>query len=144
MARTLTTANSVFYITIPGVFSSPQKVQGYSTDAAWDTDSIQPTEVMIGVDGKKSSGFTPRLKAQTITLQADSQSNDLFDKWYEAMRSVYDDYTADAVIEVPGLGFSYHMTNGSLTGYKPLAGAGKVLTARPFIITWEDITRSAI
>jgi hypothetical protein len=117
-------ANAVLMLSIGTLFPTPQPVQGFAPES------------MIGVDGLKSDGFVFALIPQTITLQADSASNALFDIWWTQMQAAQDVYLASGVIRLPSVAMKYGMTDGSLTGYKPIASAKKLLQPRTYEITW--------
>lgn len=136
---TLTSANSEFTLTIPGAFAGPVVVQGYATDDAFGSEDVNPAEAKIGVDGRKSSGFTPYLVKMLVHLQADSPANAIFDQWNGAMQAAVDDLPAsEGVISSPSLGIAWSLTNGSLTRFKPIPDAKKMFEARTFEITWES------
>lgn len=139
MARTLTAANSVYMLTIAGLYPAPQQLQGYSADAAFETDASEPSEVQIGVDGFVSAGYTPFLTRQTITLQASSASVDIFEAWLAAQKAARDVYYADATIELPSVNKTYILTQGTITSVMAIPGTRKVLQPRSFIITWASI-----
>ena len=67
----ITTANAVVMLGIIPLFPIPQQIQGFASDEVYDVPSIKSAEALMGVDGKKSSGFVYVLIPQTITLQAD-------------------------------------------------------------------------
>ena len=137
---TLTSANSEFTLTIPGAFAGPVVLQGYATDDAFGSENVSPVEAKIGVDGRKSSGFTPYLVKMQIHLQADSPANAIFDQWNGAIEAAVDDLPAtEGVISSPSLGIAWSLTNGSLTGFKPVPDAKKIFEARTFEITWESV-----
>lgn len=138
--RTLTAANAILLLGISGLYSTPQRVQGFSTEDAFDVDPVDAAETMMGVDGVLSGGFIPQPRKMTITLQADSLSNDLFDNWAGAQDVAREIYYANGSIAIPGVGRKYTLSRGILTNYKPLAGVKKVLQARPFVITWQAIS----
>lgn len=135
--RTLTAANSILMIGITNLYVTPQQIQGYSTESAFDIDAVEGAETMMGVDGKLSGGFVPTPKKMTITLQADSASNDIFDNWAQAQEVARELYFAFGSITIPGLRKKWTLTKGILSSYKPLAGVAKVLQPRPYAITWE-------
>ncbi len=56
---TLTSANSVLMLTVGGVFSVPQKIEGYASDSAFTFDAAKPAQVTMGVDGRMSAGYVP-------------------------------------------------------------------------------------
>lgn len=139
---TLTSANSALSLQIAGLYPVPQSIQGYATDDAFAVDDVAPVEVMMGVDGKLSGGFTPYPTKLHITLQADSASNAIFDNWLAAQSAAKETYIANAAISLPGTGDKFIFTRGFLTGGSPMAGAKKVLQSRKFEITFESVSKA--
>lgn len=137
MAGSITAANAIFQLYIPDVFSSPQQLQGFAADDIFDTDDQELVQAQMGVDGQLSAGFVFVETKQSITLQADSASNDVFDQWNGAQQAALDAFPASAVIVLPAIGKKWQMTRGFLTSFKPIPGAGKVLKPRRFMITWQ-------
>lgn len=137
MSGNLTAANCVFQLFIPDVFFTPQQLQGFSADDIFDVDSQEAVQTQMGVDGLLSAGFVYVETRQSITLQADSASNDVFDAWRAAEKSALNAFPASGVIVFPSLNRKYEMTRGFLTSYPPLASAGKILKPRKFGITWN-------
>jgi len=135
---TLTSANSEFVLEVPDVFAGPVILQGYATDDAFGSEDVNPVEAKIGVDGRKSSGFTPYLVKMLIHLQADSPANAIFDQWNDTLIAAQDDLTASGSIMSPSLGQAWTLNNGSLTRFKPIPDAKKIFEARTFEITWES------
>ena len=143
MARTLTSANAVILITVPGLFPVPQQLQGFATDDVYDVDSITPTETAMGVDGVLSAGWTPMPVKQGFTLQADSTSNDFFEAWYEAQQAARDVYFCTGETYLSSVERFYYGTRGVLTDYAPMAGGKKILQPRKFSITWGRVSPAA-
>jgi len=141
---TLTSANSDFILNIPDVFGGPQVLQGYATDDAFGTEDVNPTEAKIGVDGRKSSGFTPYLIKVLVHLQADSPAMAIFDQWNGALQAAQDDLVCSASIMSPSLGVAWTLSNGSLTRFKPIPDAKKIFESRTFEITFESVSISNI
>lgn len=139
---TITAANSEFVIVCPQVFAVPQVIEGYATEDAFDTEEVTIAEVKVGVDGKKSEGFTPFLTPQSIHLQADSNSIFVFDQIFAAMKAAREVVRIDGSIWLPGPGTVYSMNNGTLTKYKPLPDAKKLLEAQSFTIVWGSTDKS--
>lgn len=144
MAGSITAANAVFMLSITGLFTVPQQLQGFAADDVFDTEAIEPAEVVMGVDGKLSGGFVYVPTKQNITLQADSGSVDLFEQWQKAQRAARDLYYAQGSVVLPGLSKAYTMTRGILSSYSPLADAKKTLQPRKFAITWESVSPAVI
>jgi hypothetical protein len=141
---TLTAANSVIMLIVPGLFPVPQQLQGYAADDVMTMESYQPVEVLMGVDGHLSGGWVPVEKRMTISLQADSASVTIFEAWNAAQQSIREVYTADALITLPSISKLYTCTRGFLTGYPPSPDVRRILQPRRFQITWESILSAPI
>lgn len=139
MARTITSANSVFTITLPTLFPAPQNLAGYATDDAFDTNEIDDAEVVMGVDGKMSAGFTPFITPMVVHLQADSPSISLFEAWLAAQKASQEMIYAGAIISLPSVLRKYVCINGVLRTVSQIPSARKVLQARAFTLNWEQI-----
>lgn len=144
MAKTLTSANSVFLLTITDLFPPPIALQGYATDEAFLTDAVALTETLMGVDGHLSGGMVFNPIKMKIKFQADSPSIAIFDAWAAAQKTARDAFRANAVITLPSTGVRYVLTTGFLTSYKPLPDAKKMLEPQEFEITWESIDRASV
>ena len=136
---TLTAANSVIFIAVTGLLTVPQQLQGFDVDDVVSTDPVSNAETRMGVDGKLSAGWVPMERKQTFSLQADSASNDLFDTWWSAEQAFREKFRAVGTIQLPSIGKTYAMINGVLGQYAPIPGVKKILQARQWVITWEDI-----
>lgn len=136
--RTLTAANSVFALSVAGLFNAPVVLDGYSADGAFAADSVATAEARMGVDGKLAAGYTPNPVKMKITLEANSLSVDIFEQWSEAQRTAREIYYADATVDLPALGKSYTLTKGVLTMNKPFPDAKKVLGPIEVEVTWES------
>ncbi len=141
---TLTSANSEFVLTIPDVFAGPVIIQGYATDDAFGSEDVSPVEAKIGVDARKSSGYTPYLIKVPIHIQSDSPAIQIFDQWNGAILAAKDDLTCSGSIWSPSLGLAWALNNGSLTRFKPIPDAKKIFEARTFEITFESIEVSNV
>lgn len=141
---TITSANSVFTIVVPGLFPAPVQLRGYSSDKAFTTEAVDLAEVQMGVDGRMTAGFTPNPVKQTITLQADSPSKDIFTALIQAMKTAREVYFVSGSISLPSTGESFTLTRGILTNAKQIPDAQKVLQPMDFVITWESVSRSLL
>src|SRR5450631_4473515 len=124
---TITAANSTFYLSIPDVFPAPVQLFGYGVDDAFETDSVSPSEAIIGVDAYMSAGYTPYLVVLKYVLQADSPSLLIMDAWLGAMAADRETYLADGTIILPGIEKVYAFTKGTLTAAVPMPGVKKQL-----------------
>jgi len=129
-------SNANLTITIPPLFTVPQQIQGFAADDVYDLDEIESVETLMGVDGVLSGGFVWKPQQQSITLQADSASNAIFDQWWTAMVAAKTTYVAAGVLTLPQIGLKFIQTTGYLTRYK-LPGAKKLIQPRRYEITWN-------
>ena len=142
--RTITAANSVYMLAIAGLFPVAQRLQGFAADTAFDTDAFNPSEIVMGIDGRMSAGWVPVAKTQSIMIMPDSESLDILDAWYEAQETAREIFFCDATIMLPAIERKYALTRGVLTNYKPIPDVRKSLQPVPFQITWQTISRSRI
>lgn len=140
----ITSANAILVLSIPPLFAIPQQLQQFATDDIYDVPSIKSVETMMGVDGVLSGGFVFVEIPQSITLQADSPSNLVFDIWWTQMQAAKEVYVANGQIKLPGINTKFNQTRGFLTGYKPVPAGKKVLQSRQYEITWQSIVPSPI
>lgn len=141
---TITSANSVFTIVVPGLFPSPVQLRGYATDKALTTEAVDLAEVQMGVDGRMTAGYVPNPVKQTITLQADSPSKDIFASLIQATKTAREVFYISGSISLPSTGEAFTLTRGILTTGKQIPDAQKVLQPVDFVITWESVNRSLL
>lgn len=141
---TLTAGNSIITLTVDGVFPVPQKLEGYSTTAAFSVADVSPGVVVMGVDGKLSGGYVPQPVPLTITLSADSPSVVIFDAWLTAQQSARQVFYANCLVAIPSVGSKYALTRGVLTKASVLAAAQQTLQPRSWTITFESCSPSPI
>lgn len=141
---TITSANSVFTIVVPGLFPAPVQLRGYSSDKAFTTEAVDMAEVQMGVDGRMTAGFVPNPVKQTITLQADSPSKDIFTALIQAMKTAREVYFVSGSITLPSTREAFTLTRGILTNAKQIPDAQKVLQPVDYVITWESVNRSLL
>lgn len=141
---TITSANSVFTLVVPGLYPVPVQLQGYASDRAFTTDAIDLAEVQMGVDGRMTAGYTPNPVRQTITLQADSPSKDIFTAMIQATKVAREIFYISGTVTLPSTGEAYMMTRGVLTSGKQIPDVQKVLQPVDYIITWESVNRSLL
>lgn len=139
MPGSLTVANATITLTVPGVFDTPQVLKGFSADNIYDIDQVDQVETQMGVDGILSGGLVFNPTNQTFSLQADSDSNALFDQWNYSQKAAGDVFTANGQTTLKGLGKTYVMTRGFLVSASPLATAGRIAQPRRFTIRWQRV-----
>lgn len=136
--RYLTAADATFVIELPDVSPVAQQMQGFGVDDAFETDSVKPSEAIIGVDAFMSAGYTPYLVPLKFVLQADSLSIDFMDRWASAMAARRALFYANAIIIVPATQKLYTFTKGTLTDYVPMPGVKKQLQQVPYAIAFQS------
>jgi hypothetical protein len=141
---TITALNSVFTISVTGLFPVPQQLQGYSVEDAFSTDAVDVAEVQMGVDGRMSAGFLPFVTKTTINLQADSASRVMFDTWLASQKAIRELYFCNGSITLPAISRTYALTRGVLTQVKQISDAKKVLQPCAYVITWESVSPSVL
>lgn len=146
--RTITSANGKLVLTVRNLLGAPVvgpfTVQGFATDDAFATEVADSAEAVMGVDGKMSAGYTPFITRQTITLQADSPSIDLFDAWLGAQQVQRDMLFGDGVLSLPGLGKSWALIKGALTRITPIPQGKKTLQPVTYEIAWETVQSAPV
>ena len=163
---TITSANSVFTLDFRGsnprytIFSVPQTLQGFAADDVFTSDILATSEILMGVDGALSAGFVFNPIVQHISLQADSQSNTVFDVWYEWQLLLREVIFVNGLVQLvtletfrPSANMTYAqspadgkpmraqfvMFNGVLTNYPVIADVARTLRPRRYTITWERV-----
>jgi hypothetical protein len=100
---TITSANSILSIAVNNLFGSPQIIQGYAVDDAFESESVAQSETMMGVDGKLSAGKVYTPYKMTIHLQANSPSIDMFETWRSQQDAQVDVFSASGSIILPAV-----------------------------------------
>lgn len=136
---TITSANAVLALAVNNYFPVPQVIQGYAVDDAFESEAVQQSEILMGVDGILSAGkvFVPY--KMTIHLQADSPSVFLFDAWRNAQDAAVDVFSASGSITLASTGMVYTLQNGYLTQATPFPAVKKTLEPLVYEITWQRI-----
>lgn len=137
--KTITSANTVFTLAIAGIIPAPVQLQGFTADDVFDIERIAVGQSTMGIDGKLSAGFVFSEVPQSITLQADSDSNDLFEEWYRQEKLNKDKFFAKGMVMFPSLGMGYVLTKGALIEYQPASNPKKTMSPRTFLIHWESV-----
>ena len=142
MAGNITSATATIFLSVDSVFPTPQQLQGFSADDAFDVTALNSAEISMGIDGKMSSGFVFATTEWSITLQADSDSNSIFEQWWAQNYTDKTVYLANGIVTIVSLGNKYTMTNGVLSSYPTMSDAKKIMQPRKYGITWEVIQPS--
>lgn len=138
--NTITSANSVYTLVIPGLYSAGVNLQGYMADAAFETDAADVAELVRGVDGVLSGGFVFFNTNQTISIMPDSPSSVVFENWLAAEKAQQEKIVASGSISIPSVGRKYALSQGYLFRIVQVPAARRVLQGRPFVISWGDVS----
>lgn len=137
--KTITAANSVYMLSIIPIFAVPVRLQGFTADAAFETEDVEPAETPMGVDGHMSIGYVPTPTMQTISIMPDSPSDAIFDAWMQYNKAAREHTVANAVISLPGPQKAYICTRGVLSRITQINAVRKVMQGRTFRITWQSV-----
>lgn len=137
MALTITAANAIFTLAVPGVYNVAQRLQGFGVDDAFTNDLVPTTETQVGVDGFGVAGYVPRAVPMMIRLLASATASfTVFENWIAAQDALQDVLYASAQIAQPSVGRRYTCFQGSLERVSTMADARRVLQNREFHIMW--------
>lgn len=135
----ITSANAVLLLSVPLLLPVAQQIQGFAVDDAFDFDQVDQSERQMGVDGRLSAGFVYVAKPMTITLQADSESNDFFDAWVSGQAAGVGTSPADGILTLTSVRKSYSLLVGFLGPYAPAPSGKRVLQPRKYQIFWQSV-----
>ena len=141
---TLTSANSVFTLTVAPLYPVPVRIQGYAADDMFASEEVEMVETSMGADGHLSGGYTPYKVPLEFTLQADSASNivmDLIADYQDMQREVL---VFSASIMIPSLSMVYVFSNGYFRKSSPMSSAKKTMQPRKFGFEFNNILRTPI
>lgn len=140
----ITSANAILTLTVPGLFAAPEQIRGFAVDDAWATESLSLAEVQMGVDGRMTAGYTPNPTKMKITIQADSPSRRIFETITAAMKSQQEIYYLNGDLTAKSIGKRAAMTRGVLTATQQMPDGGKTLKPVQYEITWERMDVSSL
>ena len=138
MSNTITSADSIFALTVTNLFPSAQTLQGYAADAMFALGDTEMAVSVRGADGKLSAGFVFGEYLQTITIMPDSPSRELFETWQLTSLTSKAVFRCNATIILPAISRKFTLTNGVLQRAKAIPDANRVLQAMTFQINWEN------
>lgn len=140
----ITSANSVFVITVTSLLQAPVTLENYAADRAWDAPELEMAETEMSVDGYMNAGWVPNPVDQTISFSAASSSVPVFEAIMAAQQTARSLYRLAGEITLTSTGRKYTMINGVLRQGTALPGAGRVLEARTFAVRWQSVTPAGI
>lgn len=137
--RTITAATAVLMLTAGSLYPVPQQLGGFMADDIFETDDVDISETVMGVDGNLSVGYIPNPVEQTIYLMPDSVSTDLFDAIYAAQLAAKEVIICSMTAYLPGPQKKYACTKGVLKRLKPIPSVKKVVQGQPYRFTWQSV-----
>lgn len=137
--NTITSADSIFALTVTNLFPSAQTLEGYAADAMFALGDTEMAQSVRGADGKLSAGFVFGEYLQTITIMPDSPSRQIFETWQLTSQTAKAVFRCNATIILPAIGKKFTLTNGVLQRAKTMPDANRVLQAMTFQINWENV-----
>lgn len=140
----ITSANAVFTLTVGGLFTSPQQIQQFGVDDAFDSEAVENGEIVKGVDGFIAAGWKPTMPKLNVNLMANSPSGTIFDQWFQAEQQQQNKLIAQGIITLPGISTQYALLNAYLFGYIHVPPAKATLQSRKFVLIMDDISYSPI
>ncbi|WP_240740676.1 phage tail fiber protein [Lelliottia amnigena] len=143
MPNTITSADSIFALTVTNLFPSAQTLEGYAADAMFALGDTEMAVSVRGADGKLSGGFVFGEYLQTITIMPDSPSRELFETWQLTSLTSKAVFRCNATIILPAISRKFTLTNGILQRVKAIPDAQRVLQAMTFQINWESVVGEA-
>ncbi len=143
MGVSITSANAIVILTVPGVIPGVQ-LQQFSADDIYDLENFKMTENVMGADGVLSSGLIYEMVKQTFSLQPNSPSFILFEQWYQAQLRLNDVIAGSITTTLPAVGWTYIQAKGFLESGSPGPSAGKILKPRKFTTVWERVIGAPI
>lgn len=143
MSNTITSADSIFALTVTNLFPSAQTLEGYAADAMFALGDTEIAVSVRGADGKLSGGFVFGEYLQTITIMPDSPSRELFETWQLTSLTSKAVFRCNATIILPAISRKFTLTNGILQRVKAIPDAQRVLQAMTFQINWESVVGEA-
>lgn len=134
MAATLTVANSSIAITVEALYPASTLLKGYAADNVFEAAAVENGEFSMGIDGKLSAGFVYNPIGFTLTLQADSESIQIFEQIWQYETTNRTKLEVGLTVALPSTGKRYVMKGGFVQSYKAPAGQ-RIL--QPGVVTFN-------
>ena len=140
----ITSANSVFVITVASLLNAPVRLQNYAADRAWDAPELEMAETEMSVDGYLNAGWVPNPVDQTVSLSAASVSVPVFEAIIAAQQTARSLYRVNGEITLSSTGRKYTMVNGLLRAAAVLPAAGRTLETRTCAFRWQSVVPAGV
>ncbi len=140
----ITSTNSTVILTVEDLFPQGVTLEGFSVDTIVSSDEVTMAEVRMGVDGKLASGYVPSPKSVTISLEANSPSQEVFNIVYGATEVTKKIYKCKLEVTVPSLNRTYNWIDGCIVSGKPTSDVKKTLDPTSWKMTFTSLEISRI
>jgi hypothetical protein len=134
----ITAANAVVVLTVPGIFDQGFQLQQFAADNVFGVEPIEAAETAMGVDGVLTGGFINVPTRQTFYLMGDSSANFFFDQWFAQQKALQDTFIASGTVNLKGISTKYSMVRGFLSSYQPISDVQRTIKERRHIVTWQS------
>lgn len=134
----ITSANSTLIITVSALAIASVTMEGYAVDNAWALDDAETAVAQVGVDGKMTAGWVPRLNPLTLSFAPNSPSVTTLSTIITAQDTDRTIYALQGVLSCPAIGKSWTLSNGVLTRGKMIPDGSRVLSPQSFQMTFES------
>lgn len=141
---TITSANSSMYLTVPGLYDAPVKIEGFATDVAAQVAQNNPAVTEMGIDGHLSMGWVPTAKELTIGLAADSPSLRIFEDWATLQETTREVIACNIEITIPSINRKIVGLRGCMTTSQTFPNIGQTLQAAQYVFTFESLIPSSL
>ncbi|BBG30450.1 phage tail fiber protein [Zymobacter palmae] len=138
--KTLTSANSKFYLTVNNLYPTPREISGYAADNMFTGNEVDLVETVMGADGIGHGGKIFNFTEQNFQLMPDSNGCDVMSNWVQAQETAGEIYKASATFTITSIRKKYTCTGGFLTRAPKFPTAGRILQTMQFTIQWSSIT----
>jgi Tail fiber protein gp32 len=134
----ITASDVVLTLTQALLYPTPQQLQGFAADDVFDIPAIKSIESTMGVDGVLSAGFVFVEIPWDIVLQADSDSNKIFDRIWGQQQATKSTYQLFGSVKIPGTSTKIALNAGFLSSYKA-PSAKKVMQPRRYQMIFQSM-----
>lgn len=140
----ITSANATITLQAEDIIPNPVILQNFSTDQSIAADEMVVSEARMGIDGGLAAGYTPQPVNLTLTLEANSPSQDYLFRLCEAMRSNRRIYEVTMTCDIPSMSKRYTWSRGVLVSGSTLPNPKKVLEPTTWKFTFATSTSESL
>lgn len=136
-SKFITSANAEVTLNC-ALFPAGLKFQGFSSDNAWSTDTVEQVVSQMGVDGKLSHGYVCSPTPITFTFSADSNTPERLDYLSTFQDTSKEVVLCQMIIKLKSLNKTIILTNGALNSSQKLPAGERTLGNVPYQFTFES------